>query len=1575
MLSTSRVIKETGSLFRPRDKDLTKNKLTRSRTSLIVLLLSLAGLPCPGQDLELIEEPADVAAPTGGEEAENSPADWFSLDKEYQSGAVAGEEVELRKEVELARNQFKAKEWVAGQALIDGVLARITSADYRKERLLKAARKLRELEKLPAKEEQPNPAGKPPANNQQATDDLRIPTAEVYSIDQVRYLPLADAMRELLLSLPEEARAAYRSTYDAPARQALEAARKLPFNESHDALRAVAERYPLSRAGREAWERLAGRLADSGRLVEAAATLATRLTLPFDATSSSSRQETLAQAAVLNLMAGNLESGRRYLEEIVSSHPDQLVRLRGEALLGAALADSPLLKSLTEYAKTSAAAPSQWPAPLGGYEHAGSAGNPEKLPLLGTEARWIHHFSAASTAAGSSTSSRPVLVRAPIAINAGRSSSSLYRGAHPALQLVSNGDNIFFREGTSLVSLETGTGKRKWTHLLDKPDNHSLPQGRFTPQRRSPGQEDYSDLGTRSLCIYKDSEGQRRIVMLDHSTQIGFLRSGQAVYRQNRLLCFDAENGKLVWRAGKTEDKRDPIYGLAFTAPPTPAGGLLVAPAVRESGFYMAGITYEGNIKWLTRLYSFNSSYYQGYGKQFLMGSSLAASDGIAYSAPGTGMVCAVEASQGRLLWLSRYRAGNRERPGNTWIHSQPVLVSGAEQKILLAAPADSNYLTSFDAGNGRLLWERSFTTTSNQLLGADEEKIYISGSSAIALSLAKGEDVWKTRPTGSAAGMGCLVGGHIYLPRSYQTIVKLDREEGTVVQKLRFRDERVPAKFNNSLFAIDDQLFSLGGWGIASILPQQESWKRFAGKPGARRFEQARLLESEGKYAESLEIYYELLTKVKSGSLRNHLRDEIISAVTRVTAENGDPAPIDRMLSYGRTGRSTPLISKRSDYLRWRLKEASLLLKKSPSQALAAYTALLAEDGKFALSGDGNLVDARLYSIDVLRRLRYDTPAAKEDEDPAAAQELKQALDRLLASEDKRFADMLSGEPGEEALRKIALFGPHTPSAAEAQARLAVIELAAGHPQNARSHLRMLCRDYPLLAGLPEIAQLLKQTAAANPEARLLRGIRQPGKEAPLVQAYWLSEEEGTLVGAAAGSEPFPVTFSLKANKLVAKNQAGNTIMERTLTGFPKIDTIKMRLKSNIEEPAVAHIAGDRMVLFTAAGCYAFELPGKSSPAAEEAAPGEHEEPFNATGFKLAWVQNYPHALEKYRQQRASFGSIRTSTTRNLFPKAYFSSGGDLVVLMPGGKLVCIDGRSGKFLWRAGPENAAVKGDLVLQGRNFLSQSTSPAAMLRFTLAGEGIRKLETWDLVTGPKAMSGAQSIPGIADVMSGVSLEVRAPASGRILWNKKSSHKLLHATAESIWLGGAGQVSIVSIRSGQSLHRIPLPGTLQAAHRFENTPGETVTLACSSATPSNSYYCANCGRMHTRSSSGPKELSASGVALVHIDKDYKTLWETRLSAGNTVYDGNRHILEDGRWLFVFNEQDTSSEKWYTRVSVVDPDSGKSELWLQVEIASKGTGLLPRISPVAGGLAVGNSEGYGWFTTADLTLPEKDD
>ncbi|MDE0740131.1 MAG: PQQ-binding-like beta-propeller repeat protein [Planctomycetota bacterium] len=1520
--------------------------------------------------LRLVNAAAEEA--TDRPDGQDAAGRWGELNKEYQSGAVPAEEIELRSKIEQANERFKAREWAGGQAMIDEILAAVTSADYRKKRLLQAARKQRELEKRGAKTDKedraPPGANAAPGRDQAGSgEDLRIPTIEVYSSDHIRYLPIASALRELLLSMPETAQAAYRSTYEAPARQALEAARLVPFDSSYGLLRAVAERYPLTRAGREAWERLAERLADSHRLNEAAAALDTRLALPFDTAdpASSTRPELLAQAAVLNLMAGNLESGQRRLDEILTAYPDETVRLRGEARLGNSLADSPLLKSFQEYARIVSKPPSQWPAPLGGYDHAGSPGNPEKVPLLGTEARWIHRFRNPA-----SNTARPTgLLRLP-AIKIGSSAS---RGRHPTLQLVSNGENIFVRQANSLLALDSRTGKRSWTHVLDEPDKTSYPQAKFRNQNAYSPQANSGDLGTRSLCAYQPGNGgEPRIVMLDHSTEVGFLRSGKAVYRQNRLLAFDADSGKLVWRLGRSEDTRSIAYGLAFTAPPTPAGGLLVAPAVRESGFYLVGITHEGSIKWLTRLYSFNASYYQRYGNNLLGGSSPAASGGIVYTAPGNGMICSVDASNGRLLWMTRYRSENREQKSHTWIHSQPIIVSDAQRPALLAAPPDSNYLSSFDAVSGKLLWERSFQAGDNQLLGADRERIYIGGSEVMAVSLENGEDAWKAELAAGSGGMGCLVGGYIYLPRTRNTIAKVDRESGKVIEKLRFRDERIPDGYKSSLFSLDDQLLNVASWGIAAILPQQESWDRIAREPGGKRFENARLLESEGKYTEALDIFYELLDGAQSKSFRGFVETEIISTVRRLCVERKDPQYIDRMLSYGRTGKKPPLIKKRQEYLDWRLREADLLLKESPALAAKAYAALLPEDGKFATSSEGNMVDVRLYAADVLRRLRYGREPDEEAE--AAQQELEELLDELLAGEDARYRKSLSEDPGAQSLQKVALFGAHTPSAAEAEARLAVIELAAGHPQNARSHLLMLCEDYPVLARLPEITDLLERTAPEDHGQPRLRGIREPGEGAAWRQVYWLDEDHGSLVAAAPGTDPFPVTFSLKANRLRATDSQGTVVLERRLPGFPEIDTIKNRLQSHVEEPAVGHINGDRMVLFTAAGCYAFELPIPASPVpGKPGDPAEKQEAFNAAGFNLAWTQNYPHALERYTQRRAFFGSIRSSGTKNLFPKAHFSSEGDVVVLLPTGYLVCIDRNTGKYLWRAGPGEASVKGELRLDGRNFLSQSTSPPGMLRFSLAGKGIRRLRDWELVPGPKGMSGSQLVPGVADVMSGQSLEVRSTTSGRILWSRKSSPKLLHATAESIWLSSRGKVTIVSLRSGRSLNQISLPDNLQATYRFEDPATGRITLACTTSA-SNSYYCPNCGRMHTRATGSSPASSSKGVTLVQVDKDLKARWKTKIAGGASNYDGNRRVLEDGRWLFVFNEQDRSSEKWYTRVSTIDPVSGESELWLQVEISGKGTGLMPRISPVAGGLSVGNSEGYGWFTAARLASEDED-
>ena len=120
--------------------------------------------------------PLQLIVNAAAEEAADNPAGqdaagrWEEIDKEYQSGAVPAEELELRSKIEQASERFKAKEWAAGQAMIDEILAAVTSSDYRKKRLLQAARKQREHEKRGVKINKEKPT--PPGANAPGGEDL-----------------------------------------------------------------------------------------------------------------------------------------------------------------------------------------------------------------------------------------------------------------------------------------------------------------------------------------------------------------------------------------------------------------------------------------------------------------------------------------------------------------------------------------------------------------------------------------------------------------------------------------------------------------------------------------------------------------------------------------------------------------------------------------------------------------------------------------------------------------------------------------------------------------------------------------------------------------------------------------------------------------------------------------------------------------------------------------------------------------------------------------------------------------------------------------------------------------------------------------------------------------------------------------------------------------------------------------------------------------------------------------------------------------------------------------------------------
>ena len=112
---------------------------------------------------------------------------------------------------------------------------------------------------------------------------------------------------------------------------------------------------------------------------------------------------------------------------------------------------------------------------------------------------------------------------------------------------------------------------------------------------------------------------------------------------------------------------------------------------------------------------------------------------------------------------------------------------------------------------------------------------------------------------------------------------------------------------------------------------------------------------------------------------------------------------------------------------------------------------------------------------------------------------------------------------------------------------------------------------------------------------------------------------------------------------------------------------------------------------------------------------------------------------------------------------------------------------------------------------------------------------------------------------------------------------------------------------------------------------------------------------------------------------------VWETQLHKGSITYGGGRFLAAGGRYVLLFNAE-VEPEKWYTRAVMVDPsngspnggtarggtaDGGTSDVIVRelfsAELHSKGTGQPPRLAILLEGIAVGNADGFGYFTPKD--------
>ncbi|WP_425398373.1 PQQ-binding-like beta-propeller repeat protein [Aeoliella sp.] len=179
--------------------------------------------------------------------------------------------------------------------------------------------------------------------------------------------------------------------------------------------------------------------------------------------------------------------------------------------------------------------------------------------------------------------------------------------------------------------------------------------------------------------------------------------------------------------------------------------------------------------------------------------------EGMLYLSTEGGVIVAVRASDGRVMWARTYERKNSTKPNDltqvaSRSHGAAMLAEGA----LVCAPADSPTMFALDPVSGRTLWTNDQAWDVDHLLGAASGRLIATGRQLWMIDPVTGETqfVWPDNKAVdiTSSGRGCIAGDEIFWPTE-RAIYVFDSRTG--------QQSRNP-------IALD----KLGGVGGANLVP-----------------------------------------------------------------------------------------------------------------------------------------------------------------------------------------------------------------------------------------------------------------------------------------------------------------------------------------------------------------------------------------------------------------------------------------------------------------------------------------------------------------------------------------------------------------------------------------------------------------------------------------------------------------------------------------------------------------------------------------------------------------------------------
>ncbi len=373
----------------------------------------------------------------------------------------------------------------------------------------------------------------------------------------------------------------------------------------------------------------------------------------------------------------------------------------------------------------------------------------------------------------------------------------------PTTQMRFAGDRLLFKTHDTLICVDRRNGQTLWRRAEgdDDPSHRQVTIRHLIRSSSSMGDQPttleelllFGDESGKAISIIGDAvyqiEHHQPIPSLSgHHLNVLLMRQRMLASNQsnrfegNALVAIDLATGKLKWRLARSSDKNDPLREVRFAGVPVPAGDRLLVPLLREGELLLAALDpSDGRVIW----------------QQFLCAPpaaellsprpvAVAVAGGEAYVVSGHGVLFAVDARRGRVIWAMRYQRDLLEMPGH---QSNGMTVTGAvptgwkqnaafcRGSSVIVLPTDAKRLMAFDRASGQLSYQTKISKP-RYAVGIGDEGLFIASAGALQrIDLSTGQMIWRA-PIDRAHGRAALAGDAIYQPQA-DRIVRIDPRSG----------------------------------------------------------------------------------------------------------------------------------------------------------------------------------------------------------------------------------------------------------------------------------------------------------------------------------------------------------------------------------------------------------------------------------------------------------------------------------------------------------------------------------------------------------------------------------------------------------------------------------------------------------------------------------------------------------------------------------------------------------------------------------------------------------------------------